>query len=158
MHPLVSAEFTGSGARVVHALEQGTGKGFHSQGTDSLALNHFAIAMEGTEDDVAERAIPFRAGEEVLVTIVEPHMYEVDDAVAKIHGYIVSVRGGGPHVGEKHLVRIEEAGRTHAVAVLVDAAPDGEDDDALDSGARRRGRRGGRRRSAAKATEATSAD
>ena len=58
------------------------------------------------------------------MTIVEPHMYAVDDAVAKIDGYIVSVRGGGSHVGEKRLVRIEEAGRTSAIAVLVGA--DGE--------------------------------
>jgi ribonuclease G len=76
--------------------------------------------MEGTLEEVRERAIPFHEGDEVLVSIVEPHMYAVDDAVAKIDGYIVSVRGGGPHVGEKRLVRIEEAGRTSATAVLVD--------------------------------------
>ena len=71
--------------------------------------------MEGTRDEVAERALPFREGDEVLVTIVEPHMYNVDDAVAKIDGYIVSVTGGGRHVGEKRLVRIDEVGRTAAV-------------------------------------------
>ena len=47
---------------------------------------------------VEERAVPFRVGEEVLVEIVEPHMYDADDAVAKIDGYIISVRGGGPLV------------------------------------------------------------
>ena len=76
--------------------------------------------LEGSDADVREQAIPFRAGDEVLVTIVEPHMYEVDDAVAKIDGYIISVTGGGAHVGEKRLVRIEEAGRTAATAVLVE--------------------------------------
>ena len=98
-------------------------------------------------------------GEEVLVQIVEPHMYNVDDAVAKIDGYIISVTGGGPHVGQKRLVRIEEVGRTAAVARLVgDPAPaapaDGEgsgEEASLESPARRRGRRGGRRRSRAKA-------
>ena len=59
----------------------------------------------------------------MLVKIVEPHMYNVDDAVAKIDGYIVSVAGGGPYVGQKHLVRIEEAGRTSARAVMVDPPP-----------------------------------
>ena len=43
-------------------------------------------------------------------------MYNVDDAVAKIDGYIISVTGGGGHVGEKLLVRIDEVGRTAAVA------------------------------------------
>ena len=59
------------------------------------------------------------AGEEVLVTIDEPHMYNVDDAVAKIDGYIVSVTGGGAYLGQKRLVRIEDAGRNSARATLV---------------------------------------
>ena len=89
--------------------------------------------------------------------IVEPHMYNVDDAVAKIDSYVISVARGGRHVGTKRLVRIEEAGRTSATATLVDdgsadGGPEGSpDDDALESTARRRGRRGGRRRSAAPA-------
>ena len=33
-------------------------------------------------------------------------MYNVDDAVAKIDGYIVSVTGGGAYLGQKRLVRI----------------------------------------------------
>jgi ribonuclease G len=101
---------------------------------------------------VAERALPFSEGDEVYVHIVEPHMYEADDAVAKIDGYIVSVRGGGRFVGEKKLVRIEEAGRTAATAALVDAGEDDPgSDSAGDEGGRRRGRRGGRRRSRATA-------
>jgi ribonuclease G len=78
-------------------------------------------------------------------------------------------------VGEKRLVRIDEVGRTAAVATLVangngptsdapstgterDDAADGED--GVESPARRRGRRGGRRRSRAKAdvTAGTTAD
>ena len=98
--------------------------------------------------------MPFRAGEEVLVEIVEPHMYDADDAVAKIDGYIISVRGGGPLVGQKLMVRIEEVGRTAAVASPIDApptraeAPAEETADDVESRPRRRGRRGGRRRSA----------
>jgi ribonuclease G len=83
-------------------------------------------------------------------------MYNVDDAVAKIDGYIISVTAGGAHVGEKRLVRIEEAGRTAATASLVDAgAPPGEEGrgDGVQSRPRRRGRRGGRRRSRARGTE-----
>ncbi len=159
LNPRVSAEFTGSGARMLLALEEDTGKVFHFEGSEGLPLDHFAITFEGTRAEVEERALPFSEGEEVLVQIVEPHMYNVDDAVAKIDGYIISVTGGGPHVGQKRLVRIEEVGRTAAVARLVgDPAPavaaDGEgsgEEASLESPARRRGRRGGRRRSRAKA-------
>jgi ribonuclease G len=158
VNPRVSAKFTGEGARVLHALENETGKIFHFEGSEGLPLDHFAITQEGSNDDIEERAIPFKEGDEVLVNIVEPHMYEVDDAVAKIDGYIISVVNGGRYVGTKKMVRIEEAGRTAAVATLLDAEDDpeaNEGEESLDSKPRRRGRRGGRRRSAAKA-EATS--
>ena len=36
--------------------------------------------------------MPFRAGEEVHVDIVEPHMYNDDDAVAKVDGYLIDGR------------------------------------------------------------------
>jgi ribonuclease G len=159
MNPRVSAELTGNEARVLHAIEEETGKWFHFEGSEGLPLEHFAVVLEGTREEVLERAVPFHEGEEVHVEIVEPHMYSPGDAVAKVDGYLISITGGGGYVGEKHLVRIEEAGRTTAVASLVDVDPEpGSDDggrgdagDGLESGNRRRGRRGGRRRSSARA-------
>ena len=56
----------------------------------------------------------------MLVEIVEPHMYDVDDAVAKIDGYIISIAGAAPCVGEKRMVRIDQVGRTAASALLLD--------------------------------------
>ncbi|MFZ1995196.1 MAG: Rne/Rng family ribonuclease [Solirubrobacteraceae bacterium] len=157
VNPRVSAEFTGNEARVLHAIEEETGKWFHFEGSEGLPLDHFRVLLEGDREQVLERALPFREGEEVHVEIVEPHMYSPGDAVAKIDGYIISITGGTKYVGEKHLVRIDEVGRTAAVASLLDvpAAENGAADDELESKARRRGRRGGRRRSGAKATSAT---
>ena len=160
MNPRVSGEFTGNDARVLHAVEEETGKWFHFEGSEGLPLEHFNVLLEGDREQVLERALPFREGEEVHVEIVEPHMYSPGDAVAKIDGYIISVRGGTRYVGEKHVVRIDEVGRTSAIASLVDvggrAGSDPESDDDLESQPRRRGRRGGRRRSAAKAPVSSS--
>jgi ribonuclease G len=160
MNPRVSAEFTRDDARVLRAIEEDTGKLFVFEGSEGLHLDHFAVVLEGTRDEVLERAVPFRVGEEVFVQIVEPHMYSPGDAVAKVDGYVISVAGGGPYVGEKHLVRIDQAGRSAAMASLLDAEPsaaasrDGGED-GLQSKPRRRGRRGGRRRSGAKAASAS---
>jgi ribonuclease G len=160
MNPRVSQVFTGNAKRVLHALEEETGRRFHFTGSEGLPLDHFDIIMEGSREEVMERAVPFREGDEVLVHIVEPHMYDVDDAVAKIDGYIISVAGGGRFVGAKRLVRIDHAGRTSATASLLDTgepeapeqdAEDPADGDGVESSARRRGRRGGRRRSRATA-------
>jgi ribonuclease G len=171
MNPRVSAEFTGNDARVLRAVEEETGKWFHFEGSEGLPLDHLAVLLEGDREAVLDRALPFREGEEVYVEIVEPHMYTAGAGVAKIDGYIISIADATRYVGEKHLVRIEEVGRTEAVATLVDAGatrlaqasdntsvddeePDGDSDE-LESSPRRRGRRGGRRRSSARAGSAT---
>jgi ribonuclease G len=120
MNPRVSTQFTGHGSRVLHTLEAQTGKSFLFEGSEGLALDHFAITFMGTREEVEERALPFRQGDEVLVEVVEPHMYDVDDAVAKIDGYIISIAGAAPYVGEKRMVRIHEVGRTAASALLLD--------------------------------------
>jgi ribonuclease G len=122
VNPRVSTQFTGQASRVLHALEAQTERSFHFEGSEGLALDHFAITFQGTREEVEERALPFREGDEVLVDIVEPHMYDVDDAVAKLDGYIISIAGAARHVGEKRMVRIDTVGRTAASAFLLDEA------------------------------------
>ncbi len=123
MNPRVSQEFTGHDARVLRAIESDTGKWFHFEGSEGLPLEHFAVLMEADREQVLERALPFREGEEVYLEIIEPHMYSAGDAVAKVDGYIISVRGAETAVGQKRLVRIDQVGRTEAVAVLIDQPP-----------------------------------
>jgi ribonuclease G len=118
----VSTQFTGHNSRVLHALEAQTAKSFLFEGSEGLTMDHFAITFMGSRAEVEERALPFRQGDEVLVDIVEPHMYDVDDAVAKIDGYIISIAGAASCVGEKRMVRIHEVGRTAASALLLDEA------------------------------------
>jgi ribonuclease G len=149
-------------------IEEETGKRFHFEGGDALAIETFELVDRGSREQIEERALPFKVGEEVLVKIDEPHMYNADDAVARIDSYIVSVTGGGPFVGERKLVRIEDVRRSEAVASLLGGAdsPNGNGAAAEDNGSqlesdapsrkRSRGRRGGRGRSRAK--QGTSTD
>jgi ribonuclease G len=174
VHPRVSTLLVNGPGRPILELEAELGKHFHFEGSEGLPIDHFAVTMEGTEDEVAERALPFREGEEVHVTIEEPHMYNEDDAVAKIDGYVISVAGAGSLIGEKRLVRIDHVSRSAASASLVGGPPPppeprggdgpggGDDSGPGDDGSggegsrpRRRGRRGGRgrRRAPAETTE-----
>jgi ribonuclease G len=122
MNPRVSAYFTADGARTLAALEDETGHYFSFTGSEGLPLDHFAVVAEGPRSEIEEQSVPFREGEEVHVDIVEPHMYSEDDAVAKVDGYLIEVTDAIGYVGEKVLVRIEEAGRTSARAVLAELA------------------------------------
>jgi ribonuclease G len=169
VHPAVSNQLINGPGRPVLELEKELGRHFHFEGSDALPIDYFAVAMEGSSAEVEERALPFREGEEVLVTIEEPHLYEEDDAVATVDGYVISVAGAGSLIGEKRLVRIDSVSRSAATASLADGQPsaaakregadagsDGPDDSAGDGEPRRRrGRRGGRgRRRPAAQTEA----
>nr|MBA3301470.1 ribonuclease E/G [Thermoleophilaceae bacterium] len=163
VHPRVSSLLLAGPGRPLLELEKEVGKHFHFEGSEALPMDHFLLLEEGTADEIEDKALPFREGEELLVTIEEPHMYNEDDAVAKIDGYVISVAGAGRILGEQRLVRIEKAGRASASAEIVGGAdgqslPEGADtpiessngaagdDSDEDKPKRRRGRRGGRGR------------
>jgi ribonuclease G len=158
VNPKVAHELTDEDSGLAE-LEEETGKRFHFEGGDALPIETFEVVESGSREAIEERALPFKVGEEVLVKIDEPHMYNADDAVARIDSYIVSVSGGGRHVGERRLVRIEEVERSAAIASLLGgdspngSGGDGDNGSELDSAAparkRSRGRRGGRGRSRA---------
>jgi ribonuclease G len=162
VNPKVAAVLTDADSGLTE-LEEGTGKRFHFEGGDALGIATFDLIESGTRADIEERALPFKVGEEVLVQIDEPHMYNADDAVARIDSYIVSVTGGGRFVGERKLVRIDEVERAAAIASLLgaDLTPDSQNGssngaangESLESDGpsrkRSRGRRGGRGRSRA---------
>jgi ribonuclease G len=157
VHPKVAAILVGNQGvpGPIVEIEKETGRHFHFEGTEALPIDHFEVVLEGSREEVEERALPFREGEEVLVLIEEPHMYNDDDAVAKLDGYVISVGGAASLVGERTLVRIETVGRSAAQASLVDP-PEGAQasNGSGDGRRRRRGRRGGRgrRRSAESAS------
>src|SRR3954449_11691352 len=145
VHPKVASILVGGPGRVgaLADIESNTGKPSHFGGTEPLPIDIFEVVLEGSHSEVEERALPFREGEEVLVSIEEPHMYNEDDAVAKLDGYVVSVTGAARLVGDKTLVRIDKVGRSAAEASLVNPPPEASSDEKRP---RRRGRRGGRRR------------
>jgi ribonuclease G len=161
VNPKVAAALTDPDSGLAE-FEEETGKRFHFEGGDALPIDTFEVIERGSREEIEERALPFKVGEEVLVKIDEPHMYNADDAVARIDSYIVSVTGGGPFVGERKLVRIDDVRRSEAVASLLGGAdsPNGHGSGAEENGSqlesdapsrkRSRGRRGGRSRSRAK--------
>ena len=131
-------------------LEDELGKLFLFEGGDALPIDTFEVAESGDRDEIERQALPFEVGDEVLLSIDEPHMYNPGDAVARVDALVIAVDGAGPLVGQRKLVRIESLERSSGRATLVDGVPNGDESaEALESRSRRRGRRGGRRRSRA---------
>jgi ribonuclease G len=159
VNPNVAHELTDPDSGLAE-VEEETGKRFHFEGGEALSIDTFTVVEQGARAEIEERALPFKVGDEVLIQIDEPHMYNANDAVARIDSYIVSVTGGGRFVGERKMVRIDEVERSAANASLLggesaNGSGGGEENGSqLDSDApsrkRSRGRRGGQGRSRAK--------
>lgn len=119
-HPRVAAALLHGPGEPIANIESESGKAIFFEGGEGLPLDHFEIPYEGSRKKVEERALPFQIGDEVMVHIVEPHMYEENSAVAKLDHYIIAIEGALDRIGTKALVRIEDVGRNIARAVLTD--------------------------------------
>ncbi len=63
INPSVTARFIGDGARMLHALEPDTGAYFYFEGSEGLPLDHFAVTIEGSREEIWEppcRSAPAR--------------------------------------------------------------------------------------------------
>ena len=122
--PSVAARMIGPGGTRLEELEKATGKHFSIVATDGVPRERCSFLKEGTVSEVLEDAIPVEAGQELEVSLSEPHMYQAADAVAVLEGgYRVVVAGAGPYLGETQRIKIERIGRLEAHAVLLDAKP-----------------------------------
>ncbi|HEY3435570.1 MAG TPA: Rne/Rng family ribonuclease, partial [Solirubrobacterales bacterium] len=83
VNPKVAHELTDPDSGLLE-LERETGKRFHFEGGEALSIDTFELVESGSRGEIEERALPFKVGDEVLVKIDEPHMYNADDAVARI--------------------------------------------------------------------------
>ncbi|HTU14591.1 MAG TPA: Rne/Rng family ribonuclease [Solirubrobacterales bacterium] len=126
VHPKVAALLNHPDSGLAE-LEAECGKEFHFEGGEALSIDNFELIESGEKAKIQERALPFRPEEEVFVKIEEPHMYNADDAIARIDSYIISVTGAAGVVGERKLVKIESVERAAAVATLLPEADQPED-------------------------------
>jgi ribonuclease G len=156
----VATTLIGPGAERLAELEKETGRSIQIKGRQRAPHDHFVVLGRGTPAKVEPKAIPVEAGQELEVELEEAHQHSDTDAIARMDGYVVTVRDGASHVGETVSIRIEDAAKTTAKAVL--AGGEAESENGAEPAAEkpkkktRRGSRGGRGRK--KKTETAAAE
>jgi ribonuclease G len=118
----VAGILIGPGASRLEEIERETGRHFAFKTRPRVSPSHFAVLKEGQASAIDPDAFPVSAGQELEVKLEEAHKHEERNAIARLNGYVVTVTGGGGHVGEKVKIRIERATRTAAYAVLADGS------------------------------------
>lgn len=118
MNSEVAALLIGSGGTYLKKLEASTGKNIFIRGSDNLHVEKYNILMSGDMQEVARYALPVECGGIYRVVIEEPHSANPEHGIARLHGYVLDIEGGGELVGEEVQVVIKETTRTFARAVL----------------------------------------
>jgi len=154
----VAATLIGPGAERLAELEKETGRTLAIKGRQRAPHDHFVVLEEGSPDKVEDKALPVERGQELEVELEEAHQHSDTDAIARVDGYVVTVKDAASRVGENVSIRIEDVSKTTARAVIAEDESANGDDPTKEKPKKktRRGTRGGRGRK--KKTETTAAD
>ncbi|MHB0866980.1 MAG: Rne/Rng family ribonuclease [Thermoleophilia bacterium] len=119
VHPKVAAMLIGQGGAKLKEIEEETRKYFSFEGLDTIPIDTFEVSAEGSREAIQRASLPVAEGDDVRLRIEEPHMYNTNDGIARIDGYVVSIAGAGKMVGHDKKVHIDSVTRTCAYASLV---------------------------------------
>jgi ribonuclease G len=162
LNSTVAGILIGPGGSRLDELEKELGRRFAFKTKKSFRQDHFKVLAEGKASEIDPEAFPVVPGEVFEVKLEDVHLHDEEDAIARRDGYVIAVTGAAARVGETVRVRIEQAGRTSATAVVADGAVAPQESVDGDAPAEekprkktRRGSRGGRGRK--KKTTAASA-
>ena len=144
----VASTLIGPGASRLAELEKETGRTLAIKGRQRAAHDHFVVLEQGAPDTVEDNAQPVDPGQELEVELEEAHQHSDTDAIARIDGYVVTVKDAASRVGETVPIRIETVAKTTARAVIAEGESTNGDDPTQEKPKKRtrRGTRGGRGR------------
>jgi ribonuclease G len=143
----VAATLIGPGAERLAELEKETGRTLAVKGRQRAPHDHFVVLEEGSPDKVEDKAFPVERGQELEVELEEAHQHSDTDAIARVDGYVVTVKDAASRVGENVSIRIEDVSKTTARAVIAEESANGDDPTKEKPKKKtRRGTRGGRNR------------
>ena len=117
-HPAVAALLIGSGGSGLRELERKTGKEILIRGSQELHIEETKLLPIASKEEL-ELRIPVKLGQVLDVKVDEPHVANTNDGIARYHGFVVNVEGGGALIGEQVTVEITRVHKTYARAKLV---------------------------------------
>jgi ribonuclease G len=120
VNPQVGSLLIGPGGVNLEKTEKNLNKIIFIKGQDYLSLDQVRLLASGDKDEIEMLAFPVREGSETDLRILEAHMSNPADGIARLEGYIINVEGAGIYIGKKIRVVITKTYRTYARAKLPD--------------------------------------
>ncbi|HHU51880.1 MAG TPA: Rne/Rng family ribonuclease [Firmicutes bacterium] len=122
IHPAVASLVIGPGGAHLEELEKRTGKMLFIKGQEDISLSEVKLLAFGSAEEIQYKALPVIEGEVLTVKILEAHLNNPMDGIARIEGYVIDIEDGGVRVGETVTVKIEKTYRTYAKAKICEAS------------------------------------
>lgn len=120
IHPSVASLVIGPGGAHLEELEKQTGKMLFIKGQEDVSSSEVKLLAAGSVEEIQYKALPVIEGEILTVKILEAHLNNPMDGIARLEGYVIDIEDGGIRVGETVTVKIEKTYRTYARAKLCD--------------------------------------
>ena len=90
------------------------------RGKESIPIPEIRLLAAGEKEYIQSLALPVKEGDELELQVVEPHLNNPLDGIARVEGYIIDIESAGRMVGKQVKVRIEKMFKTYAKGVLCD--------------------------------------
>ncbi|AVX19962.1 ribonuclease G [Carboxydocella sporoproducens DSM 16521] len=118
VHPAVAALLIGSGGSGLRELESRTRREILIRGNQELHLEQFNLRALSSRAEL-ENNIPVKLGQVLQLKVEEPHTGNPRDGIARYHGFVINIDGGGAFIGEKLQVEVTRVQKTSARARIL---------------------------------------
>lgn len=119
VNPQVASMLIGPGGLNLERLEQSFGKTLYFKGKDDLESDQVRLLAAGDCATVEREALPVSEGQELELKVVEAHIAEVGDGIARLDGYVIDIEGAAALIGKAVRVKIVKTYRTYAKATMI---------------------------------------
>lgn len=119
VHPSVASLLIGPGGSNLKQLEDEISKTIYIRGSEDCHIEEMQLRAIGDKEDVEQRALPVKTGQVLTVQVLEPHVSNAGDGIARVEGYVIDIEGAGNRVGQNVEIEVTKAFRTYAKARVV---------------------------------------
>lgn len=119
VHPSVASLLIGPGGSNLKQLEDEISKTIYIRGSEHCHIEEMQLRAIGDKEDVEQRALPVKTGQVLTVQVLEPHVSNTGDGIARVEGYVIDIEGAGNRVGQNVEIEVTKAFRTYAKARVI---------------------------------------
>lgn len=119
VNPQVGSLLIGPGGVNLDKIEHNLNKKIFIKGQENLNSNQVRLLASGSRVEIEAMALPVQEGTEVELKVIESHIANPSDGIARIEGYIINIENAGILIGKTIKVFITKTFRTYAKGKIV---------------------------------------